>query len=122
MSIDPTVFTRRAHQMVGKAIAEAIKNPGKGTPDEPAFAKYVGLYRGDWGETAVIHWDGALAFLELPTDDPLEDLETLKQEDADTFRRVRSDGSLGEQIRFDLDASGQVLRMWRHSNYDAKVR
>jgi hypothetical protein len=122
MSIDPTVFTRRAHQMVGKAIAEAIKNPAKGTPDDPAVAKYIGLYRGDWGETAVIHWDGALAFLELPTKDPVGDLETLRQETADTFRRVRSDGSLGEQIRFDLDANGQVLRMWRHSNYDAKVR
>jgi CubicO group peptidase (beta-lactamase class C family) len=122
MSIDPTVFTRRAHQMVGKAISEAVKNPGKGIPDDPALVKYTGLYRGDWGETAVIHWKGALAFLELPTNDPVGDLETLRQETAGTFRRVRSDGSLGEQIRFDLDASGQVFRMWRHSNYDAKVR
>ena len=121
-AIDPTLFTRQAHKMVGSAITDATENPGKGKSDDPILNKYTGLYRGDWGETAVINWKGALAFLELPTDDPLEDLETLKQEDADTFRRVRADGKQGEQIRFDLDANGQVARMWRHSNYDTKVR
>ncbi len=70
----------------------------------------------------MINWKGALAFLELPTADPLGNLGTLKQDGVQTFRRIRADGKQGEQIRFDLDANGQVVRMWRHSNYDTKVR
>jgi hypothetical protein len=108
--------------MVGSAITDATEDPGKGKPDDPDLNKYTGLYRGDWGETAVINWKGALAFLELPTADPLGNLGTLKQDGVQTFRRIRADGKQGEQIRFDLDANGQVVRMWRHSNYDTKVR
>lgn len=121
-AIDPEPFTRQAHKIVGAAMSDALGQPGAGNANTPEFDRYTGLYRGDWGETAVIHWKGALAFLELPTDDPLGDLEMLQQEGPDSFRRVRSDGEPGEQIRFDLDDEGRVLRMWRHSNYDRKVR
>jgi hypothetical protein len=37
------------------------------------------------------------------------------------FRRVRSDDTLGEEIRFDIGPDGRASRMWRHSNYDVRV-
>ncbi len=47
-AIDPTLFTRQAHKMVGSAITDATEDPGKGKPDDPDLNKYTGLYRGDW--------------------------------------------------------------------------
>jgi hypothetical protein len=46
----------------------------------------------------------------------------LRHVDGHTFRRVRDDGSLGEEIVFQVDGSGQVTRLWRHSNYSPRVR
>jgi hypothetical protein len=38
----------------------------------------------------VIPWKGGLAFVELPTDDPLEGLEELTHVEGNTFRRGRA--------------------------------
>jgi len=59
--------------------------------------------------------------LSLPTDNPLQAMIELKKTGEHTFRRVRSDKSLGEEIRFDIGADGKASRMWRHSNFDVRV-
>jgi hypothetical protein len=122
MSIDPTIYTRKAHQIVGSAIIQALESPGTGKPNKSSLTRYTGLYSGDWGEIAIVHWEGQLAALELPTEDPLGALEILQEEEGNVFRRIRRDDTPGEKIRFDLDPNGRVVRMWRHSNYDLKVR
>jgi len=40
----------------------------------------------------------------------------------DTFRRIRDDGQLAEEIVFETDARGEVTRFKRNSNYAIKVR
>ena len=58
----------------------------------------------------------------FPTDDPLGGLTRLKHVDGGTFRRVRRDDSLGDEIVFETDSDGTVLRMWVHSNSSEKLR
>jgi len=85
---------------------------------------YAGHYNAQpwWGETAVLPWQGKLAIFGLPSGNPAESLTLLKHIEGDTFRRVRNDETLGEEIIFERDETGKVVRMWRHSNYRNKIR
>jgi hypothetical protein len=49
-------------------------------------------------------------------------LTLLKHIEGDTFRRVRDDETLGEEVEFERDKTGRVFRMWQHSNYENKIR
>jgi hypothetical protein len=57
-----------------------------------------------------------LATIGLPTDNPLEALTKLKHITGNTFRRIRDDKSLAEEITFELGPDGEVLRMKQLSN------
>ena len=67
-------------------------------------------------------WEDGLAIISFPTDDPLPDLVKLKYMSGDTFRRIRDDGALAEEIVFETNARGEVTRFRRNSNYSPKVR
>jgi hypothetical protein len=90
---------------------------------DAALEIYTGSYSAaPWGgELAVLVWKGNLAMLSLPTDNPLQSMIELKKTGEHTFRRVRSDKSLGEEIRFDIGPDGKASRMWRHSNFDLRI-
>ena len=60
--------------------------------------------------------------LEAADDDPVKDLEKLKKTGEHTFRRVRKDETLGEEVVFEMGADGRPTRFKRHSNYSARVR
>lgn len=85
---------------------------------------YAGSYNEQpwWGETAVIPWQGYLAVVGLPSENPGQSLALLKHIEGDTFRRVRKDDTLGEEVVFDRDELGRVIRMWQHSNYNTKIK
>jgi hypothetical protein len=57
----------------------------------------------------------------MPTDTPLRSLTKLKRVGDNTFKRVRSNGDLGEAIVFELGPDGRVTRMIRNSNYAVRV-
>ena len=117
-------YTARAFQIVEPAITEALEPDNGRKPLEPAFDKYTGTYSAQpWGgEIAVLHWKNGLAMLSLPSDDPVEGLEELRQTDGHRFRRVRDDGGLGEEVVFEMDASGAVTGFRRNSNVRPKIR
>lgn len=85
---------------------------------------YAGHYNAQpwWGEMAVLPWQGKLAVFGLPSENPAQDLTLLKHVDRDTFRRLRKDETLGEEVVFERDETGKVVRMWQHSNYNEKIR
>ena len=129
MGVNTRSFVARAHDLVGKAIEQARESPvtGDDTASDSTSAAielepYVGLYESAWGETAVVRWQGGLAALSLPTRDPKAALQRLRHVDGNTFRRVRSDGELGEAVVFDVDENGEVVRFEQHGNYSMKVR
>jgi hypothetical protein len=39
-----------------------------------------------------------------------------------TFRRLRDDETLGEEIRFDIGPDGRATRMWQHGNFSPRIR
>ncbi len=53
---------------------------------------------------------------------PLQALTKLKHVEGNTFRRIRDDKSLAEEITFELGPDGEVLRMKQHSNYSNRIR
>lgn len=85
--------------------------------------EYVGYYSGQpWlSEYYVAEWQGKLVTLDLPTDDPIESMTFFKPVSKDTFQRIREDEGLGETLKFDRDASGQIYRFKRHGNYSVKM-
>jgi hypothetical protein len=119
---NPGLVTRRAHQIVGNAIAEAVESPEKARAADPGLHQYTGLYTTvAWGEVAVVIWGDQLATLGLPTNDPVKGLTKLKKTGEHCFCRVRDDGELGEEVLFELE-NDAVARMWRNSQYYTKVR
>ncbi len=121
----PDQVWARMAKVLGSAVEAVRDDPGGAPPRREDLADFEGLYESDWGETAVLRWDGALAAVRLPTGDPLAALAELKQEeagDADVFRRVRDDGELGEAYVFHRGADGRVVRLSVHGNFSVKTR
>ena len=87
--------------------------------------QYRGVYNAQpWGsEKKVLTWYGTLAILDLPSENPLEDMTLLHHVEGDTFRRIRRDDELGEAVVFQRDEkTGRITRMRLHSNYLLKLR
>ncbi len=123
LGVSPQPFTMRMYEIVAPALAAAKKAPAAGRSPEPSFAKYYGTYEQSFGgESAVIPWEDGLAMVAFPTDDPMGALTKLRYVGGDTFRRVRDDGQLAEEIVFETNARGEVTRFKRNSNYATKVR
>jgi len=84
---------------------------------------YSGYYNSQpWsGEVFISPSQGKLVLLNLPSNDPEEGITFIKHIQGDTFRRIRDDDNLGEEITFERDNTGKVIRMWQHSNYSDKL-
>jgi hypothetical protein len=71
---------------------------------------------------AIVRWEDGLAALWLPTLDPKSGLARLRKAGERTFRRVRKDDALGEEVVFELGPDGKATRLTWHSNYYRRVR
>lgn len=122
--ISPAIYTRRAYEILAPAIKAAKDTASVAKETPPDFEKYIGVYDGyPWGgESQVVPWKGSIAIVSFPTQDPLGGLTRLKHVEGHTFRRIRSDDSLGEEHVFEVDDEGRVLRRWSHSNSSEKIR
>jgi hypothetical protein len=100
----------------------ATKEPGKGEAPDPELATYFGTYSSGFaGETAVFAWEDGLGMLGLPTMEPLKGIVKLKKTGEHTFRRVRKDEKLGEELAFEIGSDGKAARFRVHSNYQKRV-
>jgi CubicO group peptidase (beta-lactamase class C family) len=116
-NVNPWKYASQIRYILQKGQGEQNSKP------EVNLQAYTGLYNAQpWGsEKKVIQWYGNLAILDLPSENPLEDMTLLQHEKDDTFRRIRRDENLGEQITFERDKDGKVTRMWQNSNYSMKL-
>jgi CubicO group peptidase (beta-lactamase class C family) len=107
-------FARTAYDIVAPAIRSAVK--GGGDPPDPELERFTGLYSRPLGtESVVLTWKGQLVVIGLPTSDPLGGMTKLRHVEGGSFRRIRSDGELGEEYLFEEDADG-AMRYWVHNN------
>ena len=116
------ILAQRMYDIVAPAILAATKDStSKAKRNDPALDAYSGTYAGVWGgEIAVLPWDGALASLGLPNDDPMRGLTKWRKSAEHTFRRVRADGELGETMRFEMGADGSAMAYWAFNNRYAR--
>lgn len=117
----PGRFARQALAVVGGALESSRKetSPAPSTVPaafDPLWKRFVGTYTDPWDwEIEVIVLDGGLALYEHgypPEDDAEAAISRLVPAGAETFRLPD-----GETLRFELDASGKVTRMYRRSDY-----
>ena len=90
---------------------------------EPSLTAYTGRYEAQpWGsESAVVVWEDGLAHLSLPSGDPMGSLTKLRKTGDHTFRRVRSDGALGETVMFEMGPDGRAVRYLWHGNTSRRI-
>ena len=105
-------------------ILKKVSADDNETESEVDLDDYAGLYSAQpWGgETAICPWEGKLAIFGLPARNPAQGMGLLKHIEGDTFRRLRSDKTLGAEVVFERDESGKVVRFWQHSNFQNKIR
>jgi D-alanyl-D-alanine carboxypeptidase len=109
----------RAFQWVAPAITRAAAPPAAIPEPDPAWQRYVGLYRRPWGDTQVLVINGRLVLI-VPTEpDPMVTMATLVPVREHAFRIEGGDpsGCHGELAVFELDAGGRVERLKVGENY-----
>jgi hypothetical protein len=118
--VSPNKYANGMREILKKALSTKKEKKA----EEIGLEAYAGYYNAQpWGgEMAVIPWYGNLAVLWLPSENPAQGLMLLKHIKDDTFRRIRKDKTLGEEVLFERDESGKVVRMWQHSNYRDKIK
>jgi CubicO group peptidase (beta-lactamase class C family) len=105
-------------------ILKKVTDSGEKSESKVDLEEYAGLYSAQpwWGETAILPWKGKLAVFGLPARNPAQGMGLLKHIEGDTFRRLRSDKTLGAEVIFERDNLGKVVRFWEHSNFQNKIR
>jgi CubicO group peptidase (beta-lactamase class C family) len=105
----------RAHEI----LAPVVRGPRDSTVEGSGeWTKYTGFYTADkaWSDAEVLEWNGSLAVMWVPTEDPVGSLVSLRRVEGDVFRQVRSDGKLGKHYIFETDADGSAVRMKFNNN------
>ena len=109
-------FAQTAFEIMAPAIRAAVSDPDGGERSDEELERYTGLYSRPLGtESAVLTWEGNLVVLGLPNSDPLSGLTKLKHMEGNSFRRIRSDGELGEEYLFEEGSDG-TMTYWVHNN------
>jgi len=93
-------------------------------PDSASLEDYAGIYNQQpwWSESLISPWKGKLVFLGLPAENPTQSMTFYKYIAPDIFKRIREDDATGEEIAFEREASGKVLRYVHHSNYYYRIK
>jgi CubicO group peptidase (beta-lactamase class C family) len=115
-------FAQCLYDIAAPAIKDAVKNPSAAKKIDPKLNRYLGTYSSWSGEMAVLLWGDGLAVMDLPTMNPVKSIVKLKKTGEHTFRRVREDEELGEEIIFELGRDGRATRLKWHSNYYPRIR
>ncbi len=118
--VDPEKYAFSIFELLNKAKDVADTSAGKADLED--YAGNYDSYAWD-GEDVVLPWKGRLAVFSLPSENPAKEMRLFKYISDDTFRRVRKDDeSLGEELRFERDAGGKVVRMFHGDNFANKLK
>lgn len=115
-------LARQAYALVAPAIKAARDSTPPKTAD-PSLAAYTGTYDEAWGgETEIFVWEGGLAAIGLPTDDPVAAITKLRKVGEHAFARVRDDGKLAERWTFEVGPDGRATALRRNYNVVPRIR
>ena len=112
------------HEVVEQAYKLVLPELIKATADEEAEApaewrKYTGVYESDWDRQQVVIRGGVLQIVNLEyIDAPATTLEPTDEPHVFTLQQA---GQSNEMLRFELDAAGEVTRMWERNEYSLRL-
>ena len=119
---NPDAYVQEIFDLVAPAMSKAVESPGTAEKPAPDLAKFVGRYERPIGrETQVVLWNDGIAMLSLPNDNPSDSMTTLRRVKGNTFRRLRDDGELGEEIVFETGPDGKVAGFVWNSQKSKKI-
>jgi CubicO group peptidase (beta-lactamase class C family) len=104
-------YTSVAYDLVAPAIRAALDDPGGGKAVPADFERFMGGYDlFPWsGEYRVVPWNGGLAALRLPAQDPRTGLRPLRHVEGRRFQAMDDGGWPSGDFVFDVDAEGNVV-------------
>lgn len=115
----PSDIAQQLMQTVGEAVAKAAKTEEKGVPWDPTWARFAGLYRSSFGDTAVVEMNKRLVmFNPLSATIMTGSLIPLGN---GQFRLEAPTGGIavGEVVRF-TEENGKVVRMYTGGSYSIR--
>lgn len=120
--VNASQYAQTMYSIMAPAIRQAVKDSAAKRSD-PALERYAGRYGSQpWGsETAIVVWEDGLAAVDLPSGNPMGSMTRLRKAGEHTFRRIRSDDSLGETWVFRVGADGQADRYTVHNNHYPRI-
>jgi CubicO group peptidase (beta-lactamase class C family) len=112
---NPPLIMEKAIKWVAPALAKAAEE-SKPSSFDPEWEQYLGRYRSIWGDVQVIRYKDQLVVVNPQLPDPTIGMVTFRPLDSPephTFRMETDEnfGSDGEVAVFDLDETGQVVRL-----------
>lgn len=115
--VNPSKYARGLMELFKKADGK------EATPDSLQLETYAGYYNSQpwWPEELLVTWQGKLASIPLPSDNPTTEMTFIKQVEGDRFRKVRKDDKLGEDIIFGRDEKGDIDRYTQHNNFYMRI-
>lgn len=122
--VDPGPLALSLYDFIAPLIREAYPRPAAPAPARALdLSAYEGVYgRADYhNHIYVFPEKGELATAALYEDAAGARLERYRHIEGTTFRRIRHDGSLAETLIFELDRSGEPVRLWRHDQFMERV-
>ena len=122
--VDSEEWAQRLYDIVAPAILAAVKEPGKGKAPDPDSAPTPAPTPASPGpaRSPFLPWEDGLAMLDLPTSNPVKELDKLKKTGEHTFRRIRKDETLAKTIVFEMGPDGRAVRYRQHSNVYSRLR
>jgi CubicO group peptidase (beta-lactamase class C family) len=119
---DASALGQRLYEIVGPAIKTAKNDSLHTARTDSSLAAYGGHYRQSFGgESFVFPWQGSLAMVGLPTDNPVRAIRKLRRIDGHRFRRVRDDDTLAEWYEFEVGADGRAKSYTVFSNTSYRI-
>lgn len=120
---NPMMYVQQAFRYVAPVIAKATAPRAQPAQPNPEWDRYTGLYRSSWGDSQVLVYNGELVLIDPTQPDPKESMAKLAPVEEGVFRLEGEDdySAHGELVKFELDASGAVIRMRVGENYSVRL-
>ncbi len=120
---NPGRFSNKAFEWLAPIIVRAAAESVPPTEADAAWTQYVGTYRSRGGERQVMILNEELVVISPSSDDPMTGKTVLRPAGEHTFKiEGTGGGPHGEMARFELDADGNITRLYMGVNYSERVR
>jgi CubicO group peptidase (beta-lactamase class C family) len=119
---NPGRYVNKAFEWIAPAIVRATARPTPLVTTDPSWTQYVGMYRSPYREQQVMVLNEELVVILPLSDDPMTGKSILRPLGEHIFRiEGTGGGPHGELARFELDADGNVTRLYMGVNYLERV-